>query len=424
VLVPLNPAYTETELAFFLADSAPRIVVCDPARRAATAALAGEAQIFTMDAAGQGSLTAAAAAADPADPVPRGPEDLAAILYTSGTTGRPKGAMLSHRALASNAATLTRAWGFSAADRLIHALPVFHTHGLFVATNVALMAGASLIFLPRFDPAAVLEAMRQGGATALMGVPTFYSRLLDHAGLTPAACAGMRLFVSGSAPLSASVHAAWAERTGHAILERYGMTETNMNTSNPLDGPRRPGTVGPPLPEVALRIADPDSGAVLPQGETGMIEVRGPNLFSGYWGQPEKTAAEMRPGGWFVTGDLGRVEPDGHVVIAGRAKDLIISGGMNIYPAEVEAALDALPGVKESAVIAAPHPDLGEAAVAVIVADGAPPDTGAISAALAGRLARFKHPRRVVVVDALPRNAMGKVQKAALRARCKDLFAG
>lgn len=421
VLVPLNPAYTEAEMAWFLADADPALLVCDPARADGLAPLAGAARTLTLDAAGQGSLIRAAAAAAPADPAPRGAEDLAAILYTSGTTGRPKGAMLSHRALASNSATLTRAWGFGPADRLIHALPVFHTHGLFVATNVALMAGAALIFLPRFEPGAVLDAMA-GGATALMGVPTFYTRLLDDPRLTAATCAGMRLFVSGSAPLPAAVHAAWQARTGHAILERYGMTETNMNTSNPLDGPRRPGTVGPPLPEVALRIADPETGAEMPRGETGMVELRGPNLFSGYWNRPDKTAEEMRPGGWFVTGDLGRIDPDGYLTIAGRAKDLIISGGFNIYPAEVEAALDALDGVRESAVFGVPHPDLGEAAVAAIVPDGAAPDMAATVAALDGRLARFKQPRRLVAVEALPRNAMGKVQKAALRDRFAGLF--
>ena len=307
-----------------------------------------------------------AAAGDEAPTVARGPDDLAAILYTSGTTGRSKGAMLTHDNLASNALTLAELWRFSADDVLIHALPVFHTHGLFVAVNVALVAGATMIFQPRFDADAVVAALPR--ATTLMGVPTFYTRLLDHPGLTREATAHMRLFVSGSAPLLAETHARWRDKTGHAMLERYGMTETNMITSNPYDGERRPGAVGFPLPGVSLRVADPDSGAILPQGEVGVVEVKGPNVFKGYWRMPEKTASEFRADGFFITGDLGMIDADGYLHIVGRAKDLIISGGFNVYPKEIESEIDAIAGVVESAVIGVPHRDFGEGVTAIVVA--------------------------------------------------------
>jgi malonyl-CoA/methylmalonyl-CoA synthetase len=379
--------------------------------------------VLTLDAAGAGSLAALAAAQpDGAAMVARGPDDLAAILYTSGTTGRSKGAMLTQRNLLSNAEVLAREWQFSAADVLLHALPIFHTHGLFVATNTVLATGGAMIFLPGFDAGEVLRLMP--GATAMMGVPTFYTRLLDDARLTRAAAAHMRLFISGSAPLLAETHRAWEDRTGHRILERYGMTETSMNTSNPCIGERRAGTVGRPLPGVDVVVTDPQTGRPLPAGETGMIEVRGPNVFAGYWQMPDKTREELRADGFFITGDLGRFDADGYLTIVGRQKDLIITGGFNVYPVEVEEALDALPGVQESAVVGVPHPDFGEAVLAVIVpAQGAAPDTAAITAALADRLARFKQPKAVEVVDALPRNAMGKVQKAALRSRFAARFA-
>ncbi|NCO17118.1 MAG: AMP-binding protein, partial [Alphaproteobacteria bacterium] len=323
--------------------------------------------------------------------------------------------------LASNSLTLRDCWRFTSADRLIHALPIFHTHGLFVATNIALMAGASLLFHARFDAGAVLADFPR--ATALMGVPTFYTRLLALEGLTREAAAGMRLFVSGSAPLLAETHRAWTARTGHAILERYGMTETNMNTSNPCDGPRRAGTVGLPLPGVEVIVTDPDTGAPLPAGQTGMVEVRGPNVFKGYWRMPEKTAQELRPSGFFITGDLGVFDDAGYLSIVGRQKDMVISGGFNVYPSEVEALIDAVGGVGESAVIGLPHPDMGEAVCAVATrAPGATVTEAQVLAALDGRLARFKQPRRVLFVDALPRNAMGKVQKAALREAHKGLF--
>ena len=422
VYLPLNTAYTPAELGYFLGDAEPRLVVCDPDRRDVLAGIAGAAPLETLDAEGRGSLhdRAAAASADGSD-APRRADDLAAILYTSGTTGRSKGAMLSHGNLLSNALALCEAWRIGADDVLLHALPVFHTHGLFVATNTTLLAGASMIFLPRFDAAEVVGLLPE--ATTMMGVPTFYTRLLAQPGFDRALVAHMRLFVSGSAPLSAEVHAAFLDRTGHAILERYGMTETNMIASNPYDGERRPGTVGRPLPGVELRIADPKSGRVLAPGEIGVIEVRGPNVFRGYWRMPEKTAAEFRPDGFFVTGDMGRIDSDGYVAIVGRDKDLIITGGFNVYPAEVEAEIDALPGVRESAVIGVPHPDFGEGVTAVIAPDHQQTVTDpGIRQALAERLAKFKVPKRVVFVDQLPRNTMGKIQKTALRETYRDLY--
>jgi len=415
VYLPLNTAYTPAELAYFIGDAEPALVVCDPARLDSTRALAGTIAVLTLDAQGRGSLAdAARGQPDHFATVARGPDDLAAILYTSGTTGRSKGAMMSQGNLLSNALVLQAEWRFESGDVLLHALPIFHTHGLFVACNIVLLAGASMILLPRFDPAAVLERLPR--ATVMMGVPTFYTRLLGEAGLTPDACRPVRLFVSGSAPLLAETHRAWEERTGHRILERYGMTETGMLTSNPYQGDRVAGTVGFPLPGVGLRIMDPATGEPLPTGDIGSIEVRGPNVFQGYWRMPEKTAAEFRPDGFFITGDLGRIDDRGYVHIVGRGKDLIISGGFNVYPKEVEGEIDALPGVLESAVIGIAHPDFGEGVVAVVVADGsAPVSEAGILAGLKDRLARYKLPKRVVVVGELPRNGMGKVQKAQLR---------
>ncbi len=425
VYLPLNTAYTLAELAYFVGDAEPGLIVCDPAVLAGAEALAAPvgARVLTLDEAGEGSL-ADLAARQSADfqTVARADDDLAAIVYTSGTTGRSKGAMLSHGNLASNALTLVESWRFTADDVLIHALPIYHVHGLFVGINVLLAAGANLLLLPRFDADAVIGLMPR--ATCLMGVPTFYTRLLRHPGLTPAACARMRLFVSGSAPLLAETHREWSARTGHAILERYGMTETGMNVSNPYDGERRAGTVGLPLPGVEVRIADPEGGAPIPAGEIGMIEVKGPNVFKGYWRMPEKTAAEFRPDGFFITGDLGLIDERGYVSIVGRGKDLIITGGLNVYPIEVEEAIDALPGVVESAVVGLPHADFGEAVTAVVATGGrAAPSEGEVLAALSDRLAAFKRPKRVLFVDELPRNTMGKVQKAALRERLKALYA-
>jgi malonyl-CoA/methylmalonyl-CoA synthetase len=413
-LVPLNSAYTLSELAYFLADAEPVLVVCDPSRADGVASLAGAVQVETLDGAGEGSFAdRASALTTHFSTVAREAEDLAAICYTSGTTGRSKGAMLSHRALASNAETLTALWRFTAEDVLIHALPIYHVHGLFVAVNVAMMAGAAMIFQPRFEADAVIDAMPR--ATALMGVPTYYTRLLASPRLTRASTASMRLFVSGSAPLLAATHREWRGRTGHAILERYGMTETGMNASNPYDGARIPGAVGHALPGVALRLATDT-------GEIGQVEVKGPNLFSGYWRDPEKTRAAFTADGWFRTGDLGQVGEDGYLRLVGRGGDMIISGGLNVYPAEIEEAIDAVPGVVESAVIGLPHADFGEAVTAVVVPASPPASEGEIFAALTSRLAGFKRPRRVLFVDELPRNAMGKVIKAALRSAYVDLY--
>jgi len=424
VFLPLNTGYTPTEIDYFVGDAAPAVFVCDPARRETLQAVADTAgaRLVTLGADGKGTLTDAAAAAPEAfATVEREPDDLAALLYTSGTTGRSKGAMLTHGNLVSNTRALIDTWRFTPEDVLIHALPIFHTHGLFVATNVTLFSGASMIFLPKYDAPRILGLMER--ATVLMGVPTFYVRLLEEPGLTPEAAAGMRLFVSGSAPLLAEIHRDWQARTGHAILERYGMTETNMNASNPYDGERIAGTVGLPLPGVEIVVTDPETGAELAPGEIGMIEVRGPNVFKGYWQMPEKTAAELRASGFFITGDLGKIDEKGYVHIVGRGKDLIITGGYNVYPKEIETELDALPGVLESAVIGVPHRDFGEGVTAVIVPTGkAPLEETAILKGLEDRLARFKLPKRVVFVDELPRNTMGKVQKNLLRDRFADLY--
>lgn len=423
VYLPLNPAYKKGEVHYFLSDAKPSLFICRPEDEEGMQELAREVAVpnlLTLGGSGEGSLLPLAMAQDAAfEDVSRSEDDLAAILYTSGTTGRSKGAMLTHGNLRSNAETLREYWCFSSEDRLLHALPIFHTHGLFVATNTILAAGASMIFLPRFDTGELLRHLPQ--ATALMGVPTFYTRLLAEEGFTRDLVSHMRLFVSGSAPLSAETHKAFSLRTGHAILERYGMTETNMNTSNPYDGERVPGSVGFPLPGVELRIADPESGRLL-EGEIGIIEVRGPNIFKGYWQMPDKTAEDFRADGFFITGDLGHVDEQGYVFIDGRVKDLIISGGFNVYPAEVEAALDAIPGVAESAVIGLPHPDMGEAVVAVVQKSDMSLDEAKILSALADQLARYKQPRHVLFVPELPRNSMGKIQKKLLREEHAELF--
>jgi malonyl-CoA/methylmalonyl-CoA synthetase len=426
VYLPLNTAYTLAELDYFVGDAEPQLIVCDPAKREGVQAIAKKyagAAVETLDPQGGGSLTAKAdkAPADFAD-VPRGENDLAAILYTSGTTGRSKGAMLTQRNLASNALALVDYWRFTAQDVLLHALPIYHTHGLFVATNTLLLAGGSMLFLPRFDMDAVMRLLPR--ATTMMGVPTFYTRLLQHRGLTREACAHMRLFISGSAPLLAETHREFEERTGHAILERYGMTETNMNTSNPYDGDRIAGTVGFPLPGVDVRVAEPDGGKKLAADEIGIIEVQGPNVFSGYWRMPEKTKAEFRDDGFFITGDIGKIDTRGYVHIVGRAKDLIITGGFNVYPKEIETEIDALPGVVESAVVGVPHSDFGEAVTACVVCK---PDVQLsekdVIGALQERLAKFKLPKRVLFLPELPRNAMGKVQKNVLREQNAKLYA-
>jgi malonyl-CoA/methylmalonyl-CoA synthetase len=386
VFLPLNPAYTEAEVAYFRQDAEPRV--------------------FITDAPG---VVAQARRADPlAEAVARASDDLAAIIYTSGTTGRSKGAMLSHGALAANALALHRAWGFTPADVLLHALPIFHVHGLFVALHCAFLSGCPIVWLPKFAESEVLAGLPR--ATVMMGVPTFYTRLLADPRFDREASAHMRLFISGSAPLLASTFAEFEQRTGLRILERYGMSEAVIITSNPLDGERIAGSVGYPLPGVDLRIAG---------GETGVLQIRGPSVFAGYWRNPEKTAEEFTADGWFITGDVGRRDPDGRVWISGRAKDLIISGGYNVYPKEVELILDELPGVVESAVIGVPHPDFGEGVVAVVLGQG---DETAVIAEARAQLAAYKTPKRVVFVEDLPRNAMGKVQKNLLRARFAELF--
>ena len=415
VFLPLNTAYTAAEVGYFLDDAEPAVFVCDSARESEFAGI--DAKLFSLDGDGSGSFTAAAQSQPPAfDNCARAADDLAAFLYTSGTTGVSKGAMLSHDNLLSNALTLADYWQFSSDDVLLHALPIFHTHGLFVATNIILSVGGSMIFLARFDVEQMLAQLPR--VTSLMGVPTFYTRLLADARFERELVAHMRLFVSGSAPMLPETHVQFEERTGQRILERYGMTETNMNTSNPYEGERRVGSVGFPLPGVEIRISDPDSAQELPAGETGMIEVRGPNVFLGYWRKPEKTELELRANGFFITGDLGKIDADGYVHIVGREKDLIISGGYNIYPKQIETEVDALDGVLESAVFGVKHADLGEAvAVAVVALPGHEIDSAQLIASLEPRLARFKLPRQVFVLDELPRNAMGKVQKNILRER-------
>jgi malonyl-CoA/methylmalonyl-CoA synthetase len=427
VYVPLNTAYTPAELDYYIADSMPRVLVCAPEKLAALLPLAqrhGVAHVVTLGADGQGGSLAGRADAQqlPCLDVERAESDLAAIIYTSGTTGRSKGAMLTHANLTANAGSLRDCWRYQEGDVLLHFLPLFHIHGLFVALNVTLTAGAALILLPEFNADAVLAALP--GASVLMGVPTHYVRLLKDARINRARTKSLRLCVSGSAPLLPETHHEWQRRTGHAILERYGMSETGINTSNPFDGERRAGTVGMPLPGVALRVVDVDSGAPLATDAVGMIEVRGPNVFPGYWRMPDRTRAEFRDDGFFVTGDLGRIDAGGYLHIVGRSKDVIITGGFNVYPREVEAEIDAIPGVLESAVFGVPHPDFGEGVSAVVVpqAGGAAPSEAQILACLRERLAGYKCPKRVLLGGELPRNAMGKVQKNLLREQYLHLY--
>jgi malonyl-CoA/methylmalonyl-CoA synthetase len=422
VYLPLNTAYTPAEIAYFLGDAEPKLTVCRPEAEAALAPLAAEAgsALLTLGQAGDGSLIEESRELAPDfAPVPVARDDLAALLYTSGTTGRAKGAMMSHGNLASNALALHRIWGFEPDDVLLHALPIFHTHGLFVAINCVLLNGTKMLFLPKFDAEQVIGLLPR--ATVMMGVPTFYTRLLARPDFDAGVCAKMRLFVSGSAPLLEETFEAFRARTGQTILERYGMTETGMNTSNPLDGERRAGTVGFPLPEVEVRVCD-EAGRILGTEEVGVLEVRGPNVFGGYWRLPEKTAEEFRDDGFFVTGDVAKIDARGYVHIVGRAKDLIISGGFNVYPKEVELVVDALDGVVESAVIGLAHPDFGEAVTAVVARAGEVPDETAVIQAAKATLANYKVPKKVFFVDELPRNAMGKVQKNALRERYAAAF--
>jgi malonyl-CoA/methylmalonyl-CoA synthetase len=427
VFLPLNNAYQASELDYFIGNAEPAVVVCAPKNFGWVSRIAftkGTQHVFTLGDDRSGTLLERAAFhSDVHQPVPRQADDLAAILYTSGTTGRSKGAMLSHGNLLSNALVLKEAWGWKAGDVLIHALPIFHVHGLFVASHGALINGSKMIWFARFEPRGVISRLRE--ASVFMGVPTLYVRLLAEPTLTRQACAHMRLFVAGSAPLLLETFQAWRERTGHTILERYGMSETVMLTSNPYapESARRGGTVGLPLPGVGLRVRD-DKGMPLRSGEIGGIEVKGPNVFKGYWRMPEKTADEFTTDLWFKTGDVGKVGDDGFVTIVGRSKDLIISGGYNVYPAEIEGVINELSGVEESAVVGVPHPDFGEAVVAIVVGKAnAQLDGSAIIASLKGGIANFKVPKQVFVVPALPRNAMGKVQKKELRELHQGLFA-
>lgn len=426
VFLPLNTAYQSAEIEYFLGNAEPSVVVCSPANFGWVSKIAfraGTQNVFTLGDDRTGSLLERAAhCSDCHEAVPRQPDDLAAILYTSGTTGRSKGAMLSHGNLLSNARVLKDYWGWRPGDVLIHALPIFHVHGLFVALHGALLNGSKMIWLSKFDAKKVVEKLPE--ATVFMGVPTLYVRLLAEPGLTFDACRHMRLFVAGSAPLLIETFRDWQARTGHTILERYGMSETAMLTSNPYaGGERRGGTVGFALPGVSLRVVG-EGGQPVPPGEVGGIEVKGPNVFKGYWRMPEKTAEEFTADGYFKTGDVGKIDADGYITIVGRSKDLIISGGYNVYPAEIEGCINELPGVAESAVVGVPHPDFGEVGVAVVIArPGAQLEPAQILAELKSRLANFKIPKQCVVVAELPRNTMGKVQKNLLRAQYQALFA-
>lgn len=417
VYLPLNTAYQRGELEYFLKDAEPALVLGRPQSLTLLQELtraAGMRHLYTLDENGAGSLIDAArdVPADFATAVVER-DDLAAILYTSGTTGRSKGAMLTHGNLASNALTLVDYWGFTSSDVLLHALPLFHIHGLFVAANLTLVSAAKMLFLPKFDAKQVLSLLPR--STVLMGVPTYYTRLLAEPGLTREACGNVRLFISGSAPLLKETFAAFRERTGHTILERYGMSETGMNTSNPLHGERVGGTVGPALPGISVRVVD-DQGRPLAPEAIGHIQVKGPNVFKGYWRMPDKTREEFTADGYFKTGDLGSLGADGYLTIVGRSKDLIITGGYNVYPKEIETLIDEMPGVTESAVIGVPHPDFGEAVTAVVIRkSGAKISEADVLQHLKSEIANYKVPKRVYFFDELPRNAMGKVQKNVLR---------
>ena len=428
VFLPLNTAYQSAEIEYFIENAEPSVVVCSSKNFGWVSKIAfkaGTQNVFTLDDDRTGTLLDRAAhCSDPHDAVLREADDLAAILYTSGTTGRSKGAMLTHGNLLSNALTLKTYWGWQSGDVLIHALPIFHVHGLFVALHGALINGSKMIWLSKFDPKLVLKKLPE--ATVFMGVPTLYVRLLAEPGLTQGACRNMRLFIAGSAPLLIETFTDWQQRTGHTILERYGMSETIMLTSNPYqprDGERRGGTVGFPLPGVSVCVCGDDDKR-LPTGEIGAIQVKGPNVFKGYWRMPEKTKEEFTSDGWFKTGDVGKIDALGYITIVGRSKDLIISGGYNVYPAEIEAYINDMQGVAESALVGVPHPDFGEVGVAVVIAkSGALVNGDAVVASLKAQLANFKIPKKCFVVPELPRNTMGKVQKNVLREQYKALFA-
>lgn len=422
IYVPLNTAYTAEEISYFVGDVRPQLFICSPISEAAVKALAAKKHcdhVLTLGTKRDGTLALLAANAAPyAQIAACSCDDVAVILYTSGTTGRSKGAMITHGNLDSNARSLNALWGFSNEDVLIHALPIFHIHGLMVALHTAILSSCEILFHDKYDPKIIIRDMNR--ASVLMGVPTFYTRLLAEPEFTASVAAGMRLFISGSAPLTTETFAAFESRTGQRILERYGMSEAGMIASNPLGGERMAGTVGFALPGVAIRISG-ENEAVLPPHTPGEVEVKGPNIFKGYWEMPDKTAEAFTADGWFRTGDIGALDETGRLTLVGREKDLIIAGGFNIYPVEIEQVLDAIDGVAESAVIAAPHPDMGEGVVALLVAQSAPVAQPLIEAAVAS-LARFKQPRRYYWIDGLPRNAMGKVQKQVLREQYKNAF--
>ena len=424
VFLPLNPSYTVDEVTYFIENSEARLIICDEKNREELAVICQRLglKIETLNSNSTGSIIdKARSSIENLNTATRSKDDLAALLYTSGTTGKSKGAMLTQKNLLSNGNTLMGAWEFNKDDILLHALPLFHTHGLFVATNVVLAAGASMIFLPQFDLDNIINKLPK--ASTMMGVPTFYTRLLADKRFNRRLVRHLRLFVSGSAPLLSETHTQFEKKTGHKILERYGMTETNMNTSNPYHGERRAGTVGLPLPGVEVKITEPKTGKTLSSNKIGQIEVRGPNVFVGYWKLPKKTKEELRENGFFITGDLGKIDEDGYVHIVGRDKDLIISGGYNIYPKELEIFLDDKPGVLESAVIGVPHPDFGETPIAIIVkSENILPDLAQIELEIKKSIARFKHPKKFIIVDELPRNAMGKVQKNVLRNNYNSIF--
>ena len=422
VYLPLNTDYTVNELEYFINDSEASIVVIDSNNEDSIKKTIKDKsiKILTLNGNETGSLTSLSSKQDKVfDAVPRNSEDLAAILYTSGTTGRSKGAQLTHKNLLSNTKVLKDFWKFNENDVLLHMLPIYHTHGLFVACNLLAYVGGSMIFLPKFDTEQTLKWIKS--ANTMMGVPTFYTRLLNEDRFDKKSTEHMRLFISGSAPLLAETHVEFEKRTGKKIIERYGMTETNMNTSNPYDGPRIAGTVGLPLPGVELRISD-NKGKEVNRGEIGIIELRGDNVFKGYWQMPEKTAESFREDGFFITGDMARIDENGYIIIVGRDKDLIITGGLNVYPKEVEDLIDEIDSVNESAVIAVPHSDFGEAVVSIVVRKKDSINEKDIKDHLSERIAKFKQPKKIIFANNLPRNTMGKVQKSELRKKYQDLF--
>ena len=423
VFVPLNTSYTYGELEYFISNSKPSLFIFDQSSEENLKSLLLESELYylTLNQNQTGSLTdLSKGKSDQFEPISRKKSDLASILYTSGTTGRSKGAMLSHENLVSNTQVLVKYWNFNATDTLLHALPIYHIHGLFVACHISFIAGVKMLFLEKYDVNQVIKLLPS--VTTMMGVPTFYTRLLENRNFDRSLVKNMRLFISGSAPLLAETHEQFEQVTGHKILERYGMSETNMNTSNPYDGQRKAGTVGFPLPGIEVRISDLEKGIKLGVDKIGMIEVKGDNVFMGYWGMDNETKVSFKKDGFFITGDLGKISDDGYISIIGRNKDLIISGGLNIYPKEIELVLDSIDGINETAVIGVPHKDFGEVVIAIIVPNKAKPTEKLIMSFIANKLAKFKQPKKLIFTSEIPRNAMGKVQKKKLRENYLNLF--